>query len=339
MPDTGLLPGRFVQGTGRCGSTLLSKIFAENQKVLSLFEWFSGLDQFFRFRPDAVSWEALAHKINQDHPVLTEVLRRGLSVPEVTYPFGPDRQFKSVAEAVPWNQAIAMPRLTDDPDTLFAELLSFVSSAPEQSLALHYQSIFQWLTERCGRQTWIERSAGSIDFVHELEACFPGSRYVHLHRDGREVALSMREYPALRVAVVLMNGLVGDIEFTYEGLTDMVAADDGTIDQLLNTRPAVELYGEFWSGQVERGQQALAGIESERILDIRFEDLVAEPLQTIERVAEFFKMPADPGWQDRAAALVRGVPHRRFTDLGDEEQLLLNKACAAGMAALNREMD
>ena len=41
---------RFVVGTGRCGSTLLSRMLAMNEQVLNLFELFSGIDQFFRFQ-------------------------------------------------------------------------------------------------------------------------------------------------------------------------------------------------------------------------------------------------------------------------------------------------
>ena len=44
---------RFIVGTGRCGSTLLSTMIAKNPAVLSLFEFFNGLDGTRRFRPRA----------------------------------------------------------------------------------------------------------------------------------------------------------------------------------------------------------------------------------------------------------------------------------------------
>src|SRR5262249_59640924 len=43
---------RFVVGTGRCGSTLLSRMLSENREVLNVFELFSRIDQFFRFPRD-----------------------------------------------------------------------------------------------------------------------------------------------------------------------------------------------------------------------------------------------------------------------------------------------
>ena len=51
---------RFVVGTGRCGSTLLSRMLSENREVLNVFELFSGIDQFFRFRRDPVDGRELA---------------------------------------------------------------------------------------------------------------------------------------------------------------------------------------------------------------------------------------------------------------------------------------
>ena len=40
---------RFVVGTGRCGSTLLSRMLAEQPQTLSVFEYFNGLDAARRF--------------------------------------------------------------------------------------------------------------------------------------------------------------------------------------------------------------------------------------------------------------------------------------------------
>ena len=48
-------PARFVVGTGRCGSTLLSRMLSENAQVLNVFELFSGIDQFFRFERRDIS--------------------------------------------------------------------------------------------------------------------------------------------------------------------------------------------------------------------------------------------------------------------------------------------
>ena len=127
---------------------------------------------------------------------------------------------------------------------------------PTRAWAAHYRHAFDWLTAQLGRTAWVERSARSIEYAAELDTCFPEARSVHLHRDGRECALSMREYAGLRVAVALMFGLIGEVDFTYEGLTAMVENEPERIDELLEKRPPVELYGEYWASQAGTGLRA-----------------------------------------------------------------------------------
>lgn len=338
---------RLVVGTGRCGSTLLSRMLSQNPGVLSLFEWFSGIDQFFRFQEGPVRGRELADRLRQDHPMLTAVLKRGYEVPEVTYPFDSSNARFGLGDPVPWSLAIALPRISEDPDRLFDDMIHFVEERPEQPLALHYREIFEWLNQRHGRRWWIERSGASIEYAGELNRLFPDARFLHIHRDGRETALSMREYPVLRLSVSVMYGLVGEIEYSHEGLTAMEADDGGAIDRLLETRPAIELFGRYWSEQVERGLDALAEIPADRIFELRFEDLVADPHRHLAEIRDFFEIDtkSKPGsardagnWIDRAAALVRGTPPLRFPDLPAEERERLEVSCAASMKRLGQSV-
>jgi hypothetical protein len=80
---------RFIVGTGRCGSTLLSRMLGENPAVLSVFEFFNGLDAATRFGAEPVDGAAFTALISAEQPFVTAVLRRGFEVAEITYPFGP----------------------------------------------------------------------------------------------------------------------------------------------------------------------------------------------------------------------------------------------------------
>jgi hypothetical protein len=46
---------RVIVGTGRCGSTLLSRMLAECPDLLSGFEYFNGMDMTLRFAPETRS--------------------------------------------------------------------------------------------------------------------------------------------------------------------------------------------------------------------------------------------------------------------------------------------
>ena len=328
---------RFVVGTGRCGSTLLSKMLAENPAVLSLFEFFSGIDQFFRFRTDPVSGEELASRLEEDHPMLTMVLRRGYDVPEVAYPFDDPAARLGRSDPIPWTLAIAVARVSEEPDALFAEMIAQARSRPVQELSVHYSELLSWLTRRTGRRLWIERSGTSMDFAAELKSFFPGARFVHIHRDGPETALSMREYSVLRLAVPVMNGLLGPVEYSHDGLIAFERENSAAIDEVLASRPPVELYGRYWTDQVERGLAALSSVDPADIFELRFEELVTEPRPILEEMARFFELPEDDAeWISRACDLVRGVPPLRFGELSGDEQQRLTEACASGMHALGR---
>lgn len=328
---------RFVVGTGRCGSTLLSKMLACDEAVLSLFEFFSGIDQFFRFRTDPVEGAELAARLEEDHPMLTMVLRRGYDVPEVAYPFDEPGARLGREDPIPWTLAIAVARVTDAPDLLFAEMLATARAQPLQPLAVHYRQLLDWLSRRTRKQFWIERSGTSMDFAAELKAFFPGARFVHIHRDGYETALSMREYAVLRLAVPVMNGMLGPVEYSHDGLVAFERENAAAIDETLASRPPVELYGRYWSDQVERGMAVLADLDARDVMEVRFEELVREPRPILEEMSAFFEMSdADAGWIDGAVALVKGVPPTRFEGLSNDEQESLVEACAPGMRRLGR---
>ncbi|MBW2499926.1 MAG: sulfotransferase [Deltaproteobacteria bacterium] len=324
---------RFVVGTGRCGSTLLSRMLACNPNVLSLFEFFSGIDQFFRFRTDPVGGGELAARLEEDHPMLTMSLRRGYEVPEVAYPFDDPKARYGRSDPIPWTLAIAVARVADDPDALFDEMLDFVRGRPEQLLSIHYREVLDWLTRRCGKQLWIERSGNTMGLVPELKDFFPDARFVHLHRNAYETALSMREYSVLRLAVPVMYGALGEVEYSHDGLVALEREKSDEISELLASRPPIELYGRYWSELVERGLPALEQVDSADVLHVRFEELVTEPQRVMSEIAGFFEL-LDTDWLDEACALVKGLPPTRFERLSADEQARLREACHAGVELL-----
>jgi hypothetical protein len=329
-------PARFVVGTGRCGSTLLSRMLSENAQVLNVFELFSGIDQFFRFERRDVEGPELAAQLRLDHPMLTMVMKRGGAVPEVVYPFDDPNTRHVLGDPVPWALAIAVPRISDDPDALFDEMIARAEAAPRQPLSKHYRELFDWLTETHGKTAWIERSGSSIDFLGELFEFFPDARFVHIHRDGHEATLSMREYAVLRVTIAVMNGVLGDVEYSHDGLVALEQEKPEEIDRLLATRSPIELFGKYWSDQILNGLAARRAIPDEKFLDVRFEDLVIDPARVLHEIADFFELSADGDWIERAAALSRGMPRLRAPDLDDDERSRLEASCAEAMKAIGR---
>jgi putative sulfotransferase len=327
---------RFIVGTGRCGSTLLSTMIGENPAVLSLFEYFNGLDGTRRFRPEPMSGAEYRDLICEVHPFLHRVLERGYDVPEVTYPFGRLGARFTRQGGVPWVLGVTLPRLSEQPDVLYDALRAWLERRPALPPVEQARALFAWLLGRMGRSVWVERSGGSLDYLGELDRCFPGSRFLHIHRTGEEAALSMREHHAYRLAIMLTYQLPPGAGRSTEELR-RAAPDDDRIGQMLESRPSAEYFGRFWTEQVRRGMAAVPKLERERYHEVRFEDLVARPKQTIREVADFLELPhAGGAWLDAAAAKVRGVPPSRVLELPPDEAERLREACRPGNALLGR---
>ncbi len=331
---------RFIIGTGRCGSTLLSRMLAENSRLMMIFEFFSGLDIAGRFQPGDLDGEGFASLLGQDTPALSMVMKRGYEIAEVVYPYDSASRYRR-EQPIPWIVAAALARMSDQPDALFDDTLEFARSLPKQPLSAHYRHLFDWFAQTPGRDHWIEKSGSSIEYLGALNDFFPGARFLHLHRDGREAALSMREHHVYRLWTTLLFGDPAAFGATTADLGALDrAADEGGADPIgamLDSRPPVELFGRYWTELVTRGFRALPGLNADQYLEVSFEDLVAEPRAVLRRIAEFFEFDANGGdWIERGAGLVRGIPPTRFHGLSEEEQDALSAACQAGRQLLGQ---
>lgn len=217
----------------------------------------------------------------------------------------------------------------------------FLRARPPAPAVAHHRALFAWLAGRSGRALWIERSGSSIDYLGALAQAFPEARFLHIHRDGREAALSMREHHAYRLPIsVIYDVPTRDGRRVSElGPLDLHAEPTigDAVTEILASRPPAEYFGRYWTDQLVRGFAALPGIDRERWQELRFEDLVASPRAALERVRGFFELGPDrAGWIARAAALVRGAPPARFEGLPGAEQDALAAACAPGLRLLGR---
>jgi putative sulfotransferase len=310
-------------------------MLAENRSLLMLFEFFSGLDGERRFGAERLDGREFAALLSQDTPALTMVTQRGYDVAEVVYPYHHGSRHAR-GQPIPWILGTALARMSDDPDALFDETIAFASPLPHQPLSRHYRQLFDWLAARVGRAGWVEKSGSSIEYLGALRDFFPGARFLHLHRDGREAALSMREHPVYRLWVSMLFGENGG---TPSAGVDPEAPPGATdpITRMLESQPPVEYFGRYWTQLIARGFRSLGRLDAEQYREVRFEDLVANPGAVLRTIGEFFELDLESdGWLDRAAGLVRGVPPTRFERLTEPEQRRLDDACRVGRQLLGQ---
>ncbi len=325
---------RFVIGTGRCGSTLISNMLAMHPDCLMLSEFLGAIDRPNLFMPGAVTGQRVAEMLHENLPVGEYAIHRGRMGDELLYES--DDYSTMVIPAV---MIAALPMLSKDPERLFGELVAFVRTQPTQPLAQHYLQIIEWLRVKLGRKFWIERSGNAIDYMPELLDFYPKAKYLHVHRDGIDTAMSMRNffYFQVHVSFFFNPPTRAELELT-EIAGKPITADDPISRRIGPDLPSLEKFAEFWSHQVEIGFSAFAHMDKSQLCHIRFEDLIASPRETMAQVADFFEMPDSPGWIDKAAALIHPPASSNAAEkLSAEELVAVQRACRSGQILLGRE--
>jgi hypothetical protein len=115
------------------------------------------------------------------------------------------------------------------------------------------RAFFQLYAEREGKTRWGDKTPGYVREMHRIESVLPEARFVHLVRDGRDVALS----------VLGMNwgpSTVPEAAFRWK-------------KRILRAREQAPRIGHY--------------------VEIRYEDLVRDTEVTLRRICEFVDLPYD----------------------------------------------
>lgn len=321
---------RFVVGTGRCGSTLLSDMLSCHPEALILSETLAGLDRSDAFKPGLVEKEELIKLLKRSNPFIDMSINRSSLDKEAL--------IKQPETSLPVWFMVTLPFLTDKPDELFAEILNEVESFPTQTMADHYSRIFNWLQGKFNKSFWIERSGESAVYLPALFDTYPNAKYVHIHRDGPEVVMSMSKFYFLSLMTSFFNNPVSKqelLETEYGGKP--VSLSDPISQRMSDGGPPLAEHAAYWNFQLFMAYQAFARMEPSQLLQVRFEDLISRPQLVMEQIATFFEMPDAPGWIDKAAAKInRKQISKSLLELSADERHNLEQACTPGQVLLKR---
>ena len=332
--------GGLILGSARCGSTLVSRILRLHPDILSLSELFAAAGSY-AFRPARVSGARFWARLSTPSRAFSAIANPEAAPGEFLYGAAPYPAHD------PWRcppiLAVTLPHLSDDPDALFAALGAEARSWGVRDLGDQYRALFAALARHAGgRRVWVERSGGSLVATRTLLSTFPDARPVLLLRDGAETALSMRDYPAARVAIWAWRrlrpfgiDLLGKASHYGRGAAwPLVAAlgGHGVVRRIAATRPSLTDCGAFWSAVTSAGLRALKG---QAPLVVRYEDLCRAPRPEIERLGLHLAGNAPEIWLTAAERLPRQRPGRVLSlRPGERDELM--RACAPGEDAVRR---
>ena len=320
---------------------MISDILNTHPEVLSLSEFFAsvGMKALARKRLNGKTlW-----RICQSHaPGLKAMLAGGRD--RIRYPFDtPQARFSP--QNIPSMLCATLPHLTSDFESLYDELEPVMLARPTAALADQYRFMFDWLCKRLDRRVWVERSGGSLLFGHKLMTLFPEARVVHICRDGRDTALSMRQHPAFKAAPAVAQKLrrrgvdmYGGDPLRNLGLFTLLILRFANMKKMAGQEAlGLEAYGDMWSRMILSSREYLSSLPAERFFALRYEDMVQHPREKIRELIEFIDPTlADDAWLDEAARIPHANPPK-YLSLDPETQRRLTDACAPGLEALGYE--
>ncbi|MDT0344389.1 sulfotransferase family protein [Streptomyces litchfieldiae] len=335
----------FIVGTGRSGSTVLSEIINAHPDILSLNELLASLlepDHAFPGQP--VTGEEFWRILSEPNAVFDTLIRSGTPLPEFLYIRKPGR-YSATTTGIPALSLMVLPHLADDPDQALDDLARDIRPWPARPVAQHYRALFDLLRARFGGRAVIERSGYSLHWIPRLNETFPEARFVHLHRNGPDCAVSMSRHPGYRTISLLRDVLDHAAVPTLADLTEQhVAALPPDLAALLGAQfdPAlirdrempVTRFGALWSELICEGVAFLDEVPPGRRMTLSYEDVLDDPGHALGRLAHFVGIEPTPAWLGLARSRLDPARRDKTQHLSAEERTALDQACEAGRRAL-----
>lgn len=143
-------------------------------------------------------------------------------------------------------------------------------------------AIYETYAEQQGKARWGDKTPMYMQHLPLLEGLFPDARFVHLIRDGRDTAISFLAMP------------------------------EGIVTQSWAHPRSIQDFACEWRVEVEAARQLGGRVGPRRYVEVRYEDLVAEPERELRGICTFAELPWEPGMLDYAGNVdVSGKPHQQ----------------------------
>jgi putative sulfotransferase len=305
-----------IISTGRCGSTLLSDLIAEEPETISVSESLMTILEHLALAPrteltGAEYWALL------ESPAATHLLKAGIVTEEHAYP--DSGRWGTNKSALPAILGVCLPKLSADPDHLFDVLAVKVPHFPAQPVGLHHRMLLDLLATMHDRCRWVERTGASSSAAHAWLATCPDAKIIYLTRHVADTARSMSRHPAYQLAAIrhelliryganpYLGALAGDVPDAAELPEEMrrLLPDRLTEQTLRELELGLGYYEDMCTQMNRSAEQALADLRPRHLHRMRYEDLVARPVDELTRVGSFLGFADPSGWAARTAPRVR----------------------------------
>ncbi|MBU0616156.1 MAG: sulfotransferase [Planctomycetes bacterium] len=237
----------FICGTGRCGTSWLQQVLSRHSRIFA-----TRYEGRFAVAPNG----------------LFEIRHEMLGLPIIkrfkSYILGPCYR-KLYRQGTPREYYGGLYT-----DIEFEELEHLVSEYERQLRAgidratrTLLDGVYSSGMRKQGKSRWLEKTPRNLVYMKELRQLFPKCQFLHIIRDGRDVALSIVEnfWP-------IGSNPLANIRFSDLPRTTKNAAG-------------------YWSCLLDTAFALSAELPSDAYMEVRFEDLVCEPEPTLRKICDF----------------------------------------------------
>jgi sulfotransferase family protein len=159
---------------------------------------------------------------------------------------GPTGLLAALMTLAPW------PEFGLDP----ARTLELLHRVQPWSVGGGLRALYREFAAREGKPRWGDKTPMHVTCMPTLHAALPEARFIHIIRDGRDVAASLRRLP--------------------------FAPGDGSIETI----------ADVWRGQIEDARAQAVALPHYR--EVRYEQLVHEPEQVLRELSAFVELDFEP---------------------------------------------
>jgi hypothetical protein len=260
----------FLVGAGRSGTTLLHKLLCLHPQIA----YISNYENRFAWFPDGLACGAIAGRLDEK---LGAWFDKGGNAYFIKRPWF-QKLFPTPNEGESVFKSCGIP-LFPAPDY-----------RPDAATAACLRRRFEQFRRRSGAAIFLSKRTANNRRIRQLAEIFPAARYIHLVRDGREVAQSLS-------AVEWWD----QHRVWWDGRTPLEMERAG--------EPRLAVCARNWLLEEQELQLQLAAIEPRRLFALRFEDLLREPRGHLERVIQFLGVEFSAAYS-RAIELLNLQPTR-----------------------------
>ena len=271
----------FLVGAGRSGTTLLQKLLCLHPQIA----YISNYENRFAWFPDGLAGGAIATRLPAK---LGAWFDQGGNAYFVGRPW-----FKKIFPTPHEGESVF--------ESCGVPLFPAADYVPDTATSACLRRRFEQIRTRAHAAVFLSKRTANNRRIRLLSSIFPAARYVHLIRDGRDVTQSLATVEWWDNHTVWWDGRT-PLEMERAG------------------EPRLSICARNWVREVQELQVGLARIDPARILALRFEELLTDPVRHLERVVNFLGVSFSAEYRDAIQSLNLQPARSRWMTDWDADQ-------------------